>query len=840
MAQKTCGENFWTLTFENNHREWISSVTLYLQYTQGVRQPRQFVLKACNTNLEAWTTLKNVTGMTWSLVGEHKRIWVENNKPYNQYRFENFGTGNEAECEWKIGAIDLGMEVLPAAVSELAYSPVITVFKDVEMGEVYPNSEYFFDFVVTPALPEGITVDPTTGKISGTARTEMAATDFTITAKKVGGGSSSATVTLSVEVCTDGKSLITLVMRTDYWPHEASYQLHAGRGVSGEVVQSSDALAVPNGLNYADWCLPHALYTVELKDAKKDGWANPAGWWLTVDLGEMIFDMGQMPSKVDRVSTVFSSLLPFQVSFGEWRLFNSENEVSEDWKAVEFDDSEWESVKGGAMGNHVGTTAYIRHEVTVPSLEDYSVLNVHVKYTGGVVVYFNGRLVARFNLAEKFVADSEALAMHDASLFSKFHVILSTVGAVAGKNVIAFEVHRSADQSTIVFDATGVFGVNECSVVLDTFTSIDASPVSGCTKEDLLDLNPSTFGSLSNNVGSFIEWTVENLEGSKWNSFALQSNGVRRNYGFSLYGRWEEADEFTSALEARGQETKDRARLALKAPVGIAGFKTLKFVVEHSASDTVSVNAYVLQYCKAAGSGSCPGVGDFPAVGEGQISPAKCAEGFRGYAYRECANGVLGDVKNDKCVYKLPDKIQYETSTLEFVLNTEVSSGVPSYRNLITEFFMQENTPLPEGLTIDGKTGEIAGKPVKEMDATAFTVRGKNPRGETFGYCQPEGVFEKTPVDEVAVYECSQQGSYVGTQTRACVLGKKDGEWQKASGVCVSVVVIVVVVIVVVVIIVVVVLLAMKTHKKKAVGGVKGKAVKTAAAKKTATKAVKV
>ena len=745
MAQKTCGENFWTLTFENNRREWISSVTLYLYYTQGVRQPRQFMLKARNTNLEAWTTLKNVTGMTWSLVGEHKRIWVENNKPYNQYRFENFGTGNEAECEWKIGAIDLGMEVLPAVVPELAYSPVITVFKDVEMGEVYPNSEYFFDFAVTPALPEGITVDPTMGKISGTARMEMAAASYSITAKKVGGGSSSATVTLSVEVCMGGKSLITLVVRTDYWPHEASYQLHAGRGVSGEVIRSSDALAVPNGLNYADWCLPHALYTAELKDAKKDGWANPAGWWLSVDLGAMLFEMGQMPAGAG-VATSFSSLLPFQVGFGEWRLFNSENEVSKDWKAVEFDDGEWQSVKGGAMGNHVGTTAYIRREVTVPSLEDYSVLNVRVKYAGGVVVYFNGRLVARFNLEENFVADSEALAAHDASLFSKFHVILSTVGAAAGKNVIAFEVHRSADQSTIVFDVTGVFGVNDCSVVLDTFTSIDASPVSGCTKEGLLDLNPSTFGSLSNNVGSFIEWTVENLEGSKWNSFALQSNGVRRNYGFSLYARFLRNEEFTSALEVRGQETKDRARLALEAPVGIAGFKTFKFMVDRSASAPVSVNAYVLQYCRAAGSGSCPGVGDFPAVGEGQISPAACAEGFRGYAYRECANSVLGDVKNDKCVYKLPADLKYAASTLEFVLNAEGSSGVPSYKNMITEFFMQSSTPLPEGLSIDAKTGEIAGKPVKEMEQRAFTVRGKNPRGETFvrvmivvrkRYCQP-------------------------------------------------------------------------------------------------------
>ena len=109
---------------------------------------------------------------------------------------------------------------------------------------------------------------------------------------------------------------------------------------------------------------------------------------------------------------------------------------------MEFDDSEWESVKGGAMGNHVGTTAYIRHEVQIPSLEDYHVLNVRVKYAGGVAVYFNGRLVARFNLAEGFDASTEAQTVHDSS-FSKFHVILPMVGAVAGKNVMAFEVHRA-------------------------------------------------------------------------------------------------------------------------------------------------------------------------------------------------------------------------------------------------------------------------------------------------------------------------------------------------------------------------------------------------------------
>ena len=88
------------------------------------------------------------------------------------------------------------------------------------------------------------------------------------------------------------------------------------------------------------------------------------------------------------------------------------------------------------------------------------------------------------------------------------------------------------------------------------------------------------------------------------------------------------------------------------------------------------------------------------------------------------------------------------------------------------------------------------------------------------------------------------QGSYVGTQKRACVLGKRDGEWQKASGFCMPVMGIVLLVVVVIIIIAVVVFLLMRsTRTAKAVGGVKSKgskSAKKAPAKKTSTKAVKV
>ena len=88
-----------------------------------------------------------------------------------------------------------------------------------------------------------------------------------------------------------------------------------------------------------------------------------------------------------------------------------------------------------------------------------------------------------------------------------------------------------------------VFGVNECSPVLDSYSAVDAMS----NKEDLLSLNPTLFGFIPNEVGSYL-WTVENLEGSKFNSFALHTGESAQCYGFSVYGRYESVDESTSML----------------------------------------------------------------------------------------------------------------------------------------------------------------------------------------------------------------------------------------------------------------------------------------------------
>ena len=185
----------------------------------------------------------------------------------------------------------------------------------------------------------------------------------------------------------------------------------------------------------------------------------------------------------------------------------------------------------------------------------------------------------------------------------------------------------------------------------------------------------------------------------------------------------------------------------------------------------------------------------------------------------------------------------------------QLLSDAPAHQLFVLLGPQKEGVTLPEGLSLDPITGEIAGIPTALSDSKAYTIHGKNARSATFveiaisvqkGYCAPDGVFDRTEVGETAVYECSTKGSYVGTQKRECVLGKKNGEWQKASGFCMPIFGMIAIILGAIIIVAVVIFILTRSRKTKAVGGVKGKggkASKASGAKKSAaksTKAVKV
>ena len=232
------------------------------------------------------------------------------------------------------------------------------------------------------------------------------------------------------------------------------------------------------GLNYGDFCMAHDIYTLELYDSRKDGWNNPAGYYLTVDVGDDDLRAGPdaapawPPSPPCSPPTCPSrSTTPTGSSTTRRRARGRQLE-RRDLRRLRL-----ELREGGGHGQPHGDDG-----VHPPRGADSVAGGLPRAERAREVRGRRGGLLQRQpggalqpgggvrRLRRRLIDRSRRLRSSPSSTWC-----CPLVGAVAGKNVMAFEVHRAPGQSEIVFDATGVFGVNDCSVGVDTFAAIDAS-----------------------------------------------------------------------------------------------------------------------------------------------------------------------------------------------------------------------------------------------------------------------------------------------------------------------------------------------------------------------------
>ena len=813
-----CGSNSAVVTFDNDRRVWVSSILIQSYYRSQEQFVKSFSVLAKNQEDAEWTELAAFDNLPWSLKGQTKKMWLKNNKPYNQYMFVNFTA--VTDCSWRVNRIDLYSDNLAADIPALAYESS-SAYLNIEISEVYPNSRMYQEFSSDPALPTGLVICPATGVISGTARVIEAERDYTISAKKATGEAATAVFHLGVVVCTGGKGLITARVRVDNYPAETSYKLLEGRGDSGDIIVDVPTPPIQNGLAYVDRCLDDGLYTFIAVDSYGDGWSSPGGYMLTVDMGEMIFETRMVPRGTApvQISSTFSSYIPFQTEYSDWQVLKAMIAVN-GWTAVDFDDSAWDTVKAADIGVSSYVTTFIRKTFSIPNLEDYQVLNIRARYSGGLIVYFNGNRVGRFNMQEDFDELTFAIIERDSSLFSKFHIVLGLNGATVDKNVLAFEVHRSSEESLdtpVVFDATGVFGVEVCSMVVDSYTDISGSS-STVDFSASFDYNVETYSQLDFQPSSHILWRVENYEGSIFNSYGILSSSSVSGLRFSLRGSKDAGVELMELSSVAAASITERSVMTYDSPANFMPFVYFEWLVETEVS--MRIQSFLFYYCKGTGA-VCPADGEYPSVAEGQLSPAMCDEGYNGFKYRECDGESLGEVKTDRCVYKIPVNLMYDSAVLELVKDTRVQR-VPTYDYIITRFYTDRD--LPAGLTLNEQTGAIEGIPTEVSELSTYIITGENSVGAAQtevlltvreGHCTLDGYFQTTNVGEEFVFDCTSIGSYVGTQRRRCELGTTDGEWQEITGFCVSIVTIVVLIVVAIIIIVIIILILVRMSKKR-------------------------
>ena len=826
IYKSTCVANYVQIQFNDDRRESITSIVFNTYYYNMNYLPGGVTIMAKNDG--DWETLSVQEGWKWWQAPQAKKVRLSTDKPYNMFRFVNFTTGNPDDCYWKLNRIGLYLDKTDVQVPDLAY-PNTTVYRNIEMAELYPSSDLYKDFSCD-ILPEGLEMDPATGVILGTPTQPFSNQTITISAKTMWNLAVQTLLFMEVIICHDGKSLITANIRTDTVPAQINTRLYPGSSTAYTPLYEFESFP-SNTMVYQDFCLTHGLYTFVAVDLAVNGWYFPAGYHLSVDIGTLPFEFSHVPAGEEMpilVSTTFSSLLPFQIEYDAWKVWRRVESVPADWKLASYNDSDWESLTGPNINDSQTITFYARRIVPIPDLSVYHVLNVHAHYSGGLIAYFNGRMVARFNLPDAFDSQTYALEHHDGSLFSKFHVILPVVGATSGSNnVIAFEIHRHIDDATtdIAFDATGVFGVMDCSEVVDSVIDVEATDVSSGA-EGLFDLDPSSFVTLSKQKDAVLRWTVENRMGSAFNAWGFVVGVAVSSISWELEGRSEGLEDFVSIARRMEYNQVDRVKDMVATPVGIASFREFRWTSLAALRSAPKVSAILLQYCVAQGD-ICEGVDDYPPVEEGQISPSLCPEGYSGFTYRECHDGKLGEIHTENCTMKLPGLFRYSKSFFSLAIGLKSEIPAPTYQNIVTSFLIDNPETLPNGIQFNNQTGAFYGVALNYTEPCNVTVYALNERGAASitiqievrdARCEADGVFPRTLAGEKFVYECETRGNYMGSLTRKCNVGESDGVWGKTVGVCMAtplaIVLIVVVVVVVLVIIGLIVKVAVKRHQR--------------------------
>ena len=714
LSTITCTDISLTVTFKNDRREWINAFGVRNNYAQNSMTIRNIKLWGRNGANSAWTELKSATSMSWTEKNQVLVLHFMNSVAYNQYRFTDINNNN---CRWRIQGLYLINDNVLSDGTPLEYPAEISIYRDVKMTPVYPEGDNLLSLSIKPSLPKGLSFDALTGAITGTPTVESNSM-YTVTATNAIGQTQTSSFRLKVVICTGDRNMVTMRIRADGYSDENSYKLHRGRGRTGVILAELNPFTIANNVIYADFCMPNGIYTFEGIDNRGDGWENNSGWMVNVDANTFTTDVVQVGIGAAPVSatTVFSTYLPFQADLSTWKVYQNSLSGSS-WMQVSFDDSKWSNYVDSKIPASSRVTTYIRKTFTIDNVHDYTLLNVRVVYRGGVVAYFNGKRVARFNLVENYNANTVSTVRDTKDQEGRFAILMDLDNAVTGTNVIAFEHHRNKnDANTVVpkFRATGVFGVEDISAIPTIVSFLNTTTHS--TPKKIFELDPNTFETLMKVEGWFVEWTVANLEGLRFNRFAAVTNNDVKGIGFQIGGSMKSIyDESARALlyksGASGINLKQSTRSWLTMNA-VATTPYLNYVlnITRSTKNSFEVNGFFFGYEKAA-SFYCTKSGNFLRVLGGQTSTAPCGEGMTGYQYRVCEAssssttsqyGVFGEAHTEHCQYLPPANVKYGTSN-KFVFGQmeESTTPVPSYTNIVTNWAARN---LPEGLEIDTAT----------------------------------------------------------------------------------------------------------------------------------------
>lgn len=231
-------------------------------------------------------------------------------------------------------------------------------------------------------------------------------------------------------------------------------------------------------------------------------------------------------------------------SSSEWDYLYNKEGAAEGWNKSGFETEGWlkgtgsfgygpndytTALKYGEDADDKPITGYFRTSVDIDNLEDYEKFTAKISYDDGYILYINGTEVSRENISSDSVVYSTLAddytndEVKEISIASKYFV--------AGKNVVAVEVHQNTPTSSDFTFAMSLNAVGKASGATSKDVTYKTTVSDDYTMEAVFEKNAEVKQIFINEICTSNQRTVENKEVAE--GYVL---GYADEYG--KYGDW--------------------------------------------------------------------------------------------------------------------------------------------------------------------------------------------------------------------------------------------------------------------------------------------------------------
>lgn len=688
---------------------------------------------------------------------------------------------------YQVELSDAVIPILQMSVTE------ISAYLNAEFTESYTVTPDFSSFSVSPALPSGLAVDPSTGLIFGTPTEARMSWMYTLTGRL---GEHEATTSFSLRVvdCENSGMYHTFlsIEMTDF--AESSIRLMLQNKTHTLILDSVEgpayhrSLCVPQDqyrlrFLYQTSSAPHYAVTVQNETFSGTLEASQSSFEMVIDTQKLIH-----PS-----DTIWHYWIQQEAPPSNWY----QSSISADWP----------SSRPGYFPSTTGVTSYFCTTFSASYTSYASAFLVGVFSRGGYIMYLNGVEINRVRVPAEGVSHTTPATNSTSNpsyiLFSGSTQFLSFVvdpsvqvegGEEGDNNRLCIEEHHPTDMvEASQFTAYMEYVQEGASRLVDGWCWGSVEAIGAPWYEVVEnafdnDINTKYYGP-SSCADVIVRWNYWNdrKEFVNYLKFYAGNATPRRPKELRLEGlatdRWEtlfEAKDLVwENVGAYGQFKEWQFN-------NTKSFAAYQLVANGCDSDGIEFAEVYLQAVLV--NVACQAMDGFPAANEGEESRGPCPDYHSGYATRACLNGRFTEIDYSTCIPWAPTSFEYLPKQLTCFTDTSI------YLEPIVSFHVDVfgiNPPLPVGVVFNVSTGVISGAPLVASINT-YTISARNIRGTSKttvflsvrSGCPAIGDFPATAIGQEAVSNCGSNFWILGRVKRLCEM--KDGmpTWGAPQGYC--------------------------------------------------------